>query len=298
MPLHLYSHILQDRTDSEQYLRWYAEFNTFLKEGVCSDFTHKADLARLLRFESSAEAKGKLIAIDDYVGRMPPSQKNIYYLCAPNRTIAESSPYYEGLKAAGTEVLFLYHPMDEFVMSNLREYNKRKLVSAEKSTEGNETQRQKQEAEHAELLKYVRGVLGNKVISVTVSNRITSHPAIIVDHDSASVRKLVRMMDSGALDKQGNDLPKQKLEINPDHPIFRKLMASKDNQPDLAKKVVDQVYDNALLAADILDNPRNMLPRLFSIMESALLNDLPPKTEANVKGEDTAKENTESNATA
>ena len=206
---------------------------------------------------------------------MAPSQQAIYYLCAPNRSVAEASPYYEGLKAAGTEVLFLYHPIDEFVMTNLREYGKRKLVSAEKGAENKDdvATKKAREEKHADLIKYVTSVLADKVSSVTLSSRITSYPAIVVDHESASVRKLMRMMDNNAIDGSAGSnalLPKQKLEINPDHPIFKRLVDVKDGNPALAKQAVEQVYDNALLAADILDNPRAMLPRMFSIIETAL----------------------------
>ncbi len=265
---------MQDRKDSAKYLNWYNEFSSFIKEGVCSDFTHKLDLAKLLRFETSVEKPGMLVSLDEYISRMPPTQQNVYYLCAPNRAIAESSPYYEGLKAAGTEVLFLFHPMDEFVMTTLREYGKRKLVSAEKSEDKKEDAATKKAREESssDLIAYVKSVLGSRVSNVTVSTRVSSYPAIVVDHESASVRKLMRMMDANnAFEGAGaGAVSKHKLEVNPSHPIFVKLMQVKDSQPALAKMAVEQVFDNALLAADILDNPRSMLPRVFSIIETAL----------------------------
>lgn len=266
---------LQDeaKKNHDKYLAWYAEFNAFLKEGVCSDFTHKNELARLLRFDSSSSENGESVSMDDYVSRMPPSQQNIYYLCAPNRATALSSPYYEGLKDAGYEVLFLYHTLDDFVMQNLRDYNKRKIVSAESgNTEVNQDDdheaKAEREAENAELISYLKDALGSKVSTISISTRLTSHPAVVVDHESASIRKMMKMMDNAGF----GDLPiaKQKLEVNPAHPIFVKMMNVKDSKPAVARAVAEQIFDNALLAADILDNPRSILARMNTILESAL----------------------------
>ena len=262
------------KKDADKYNKWYNEFCTFIKEGVCSDFTHKTELARLLRFDSSAVPEGEqgYVSLDDYISRMPPSQQNIYFLCAPNRRIALASPYYEALKASGHEVLFLYHPLDDFVMKNLRDYSRRKLVSAEASTENtpDPAKKAQMEAESAELIKFIKDTLGNKVSTVTLSDKVTSYPAFVVDHESASMRKMMKMMDTQGL--FGDEIPisKQKLTINPNHAIFVKMMMIKDKQPALAKLVVEQVFDNALMAADILDNPRSMLPRMHKILESAL----------------------------
>jgi HSP90 family molecular chaperone len=262
------------RKDADKYKKWYGEFGSFLKEGVCSDFTHKNELARLLRFDSSNSEDGVgFESLDDYISRMPPTQQNIYYLCAPNRRTAMASPYYESLKSSGAEVLFLYHPLDDFVMKNLREYSRRKIVSAEASSDDaapNADKKAEMEAEHAALVAFVKETLGSKVSTLTLTDKISTFPAFVMDHESATMRKMMKMMDTQGL--LGDELPvsKQKLSINPKHPIFVKLMGVKDAQPDLAKLIVEQVFDNALMAADILDNPRNMLPRMHKLLESAL----------------------------
>ena len=97
------------------------EFGHFLKEGVVTDFNNKGNIAKLLRFESSSRKKEDdlLSSFDDYISRCPVTQNTIYYLCAPSRELAEASPYYEIFKSNKTEVLFLYTPIDEFVMGNL-----------------------------------------------------------------------------------------------------------------------------------------------------------------------------------
>jgi TNF receptor-associated protein 1 len=106
--------------------------------------------------------------------------------------------------------------------------------------------------------------LGNRVSSVTISNRLVNTPAIVVDHESASFRRMLKYVDQ----KNENMLPKQKLEINPDHKIFSQIASLRDSSPQLAELITEQVFDNALIAADILDNPRTMLSRLNKILES------------------------------
>jgi TNF receptor-associated protein 1 len=111
----------ESKKDAKKYNEFFLEFGHFLKEGVVTDFNNKANIAKLLRFESSSRAKEEdvLSSFDDYISRCPVEQNTIYYLCAPSRELAEASPYYEIFKRNKTEVLFLYTPIDEFVMGNL-----------------------------------------------------------------------------------------------------------------------------------------------------------------------------------
>jgi HSP90 family molecular chaperone len=103
--------------------KFYGEFSTFLKEGVCTDYVHKEDIAKLLRMESSFLKPGELTSLSEYISRMAKTSKEIYYLIVPTRSIAEDSPYYETFKESGTEVLFFYDSrLDDFVLSNLGEF--------------------------------------------------------------------------------------------------------------------------------------------------------------------------------
>lgn len=82
-------------------------------------------------YESSAKDGKELTTLDEYISRMPADQKDIYYLNISSRDLAESSPYYEVFKKRHLEVLFLYNPVDDFVMTNVREYKGKKFVSVE-----------------------------------------------------------------------------------------------------------------------------------------------------------------------
>jgi len=265
----------QAKSDPEKYSKFWKEFGTFLKEGVCSDFTHKADIAQLLRFDTSL-GENKECSLDDYVSRMPIDQKNIYYLSVPNRSFALTSPYFEQFDKSGTEVLFLYSATDDFVMKTLEKYNKRPLLSIEaadmkKPSEEpkgdekvDEEEKAKQKAHADAVVALFNDILKDKVMSVKATERLTSTPAIVVDHESGAVRKMLTYLDAA----RATALPKQKLEVNPKHPTLVHLMGLKDSKPDLAKLIVEQVFDNALIAADLLDNPRSMLTRLNKLLEA------------------------------
>jgi HSP90 family molecular chaperone len=115
------------KTNADKYDKFYSEFGQFLKEGICTDYVHKEEIAKLLRIESSHLAAGKLTTIDEYIERMPKERSEIYYLIVPNRNFAESSPYFESFKAKDVEVLFLYDTrLDDFVFSNLAEFKGKK----------------------------------------------------------------------------------------------------------------------------------------------------------------------------
>ena len=111
---------------------FYNEYNIFLKEGICQDFEFQQPLSKLLYFETNKGMNKDMVSLDEYVARCPPEQKEIYYLCAPSRSLALESPYLEAFERAGREVLFAYTAMDDFVMANLEKFEGRPLVSVEK----------------------------------------------------------------------------------------------------------------------------------------------------------------------
>jgi len=269
----------QAKTDPVKYGTFWKEFGQFFKEGVCGDFTHKGDIAQLLRFDTSL-GENQECSLDDYISRMPIEQKNVFYLSAPNRSFALTSPYFEQFDKSGTEVLFLYHAVDDFVMKTLEKYNKRPLVSIESADVKKPAEEPKPDepVDHAEkekqkthsdaVVALFQDLLKEKVLSVKATDRLSSSPAIVVDHESGAVRKMMSYLDTN----RTSALPKQKLEVNPKHPTLVHLMNLKDEKPELAKLIVEQVFDNALIAADLLDNPRSMLTRLNKLLEEAANN--------------------------
>ena len=109
----------QARLNPEEFNVFHGEFGHFLKEGICTDATHRDEIAKLLRFESSKVGVGELVSLDEYTSRMLPDHKKIYYLTAPSRELAERSPYFEIFRKTNTEIIFCYTDIDDFVMTNL-----------------------------------------------------------------------------------------------------------------------------------------------------------------------------------
>jgi TNF receptor-associated protein 1 len=115
----------------DAYNEFYAKFGIFLKEGAALDYTHKDQLVKLLRFESSLTEKGKTTSLADYVSRMGSRPEGNLLPRRPQSRRLESGPYLEGFKARNLEVLFCYEPVDEYVMNNAREFDGKKLIAAD-----------------------------------------------------------------------------------------------------------------------------------------------------------------------
>jgi HSP90 family molecular chaperone len=265
----------QSTKDAQGYQEFWHQFGHFIKEGICSDFDNQPDLGKLLRYDTSVLKSGEPFAsLDEILSRMNPTQKNIYYLSAPNRRLAEASPYYELFKKRNVEVIFLYHTLDDFVMSNLKTFEGRALVAAE-SDSIEESLRDPEsekitESTTKELCDWMKGSLSDVVVSVKVSGRLEGFPALVVDHESASLRRMMKMVNPQ--DGASNDLPKQKLEINPKHNLIKNLerLRADPTRSETAKRLARVIFDGALIQAGIVDDPRDMLPLYNQVLEELL----------------------------
>eukprot|EP01135_Chromosphaera_perkinsii_P012255 Nk52_evm26s2622 gene=Nk52_evmTU26s2622 len=261
--------VRQGKKDDEKYQTFFKEFGNFIREGVCTDRDNQKDIASLLRYETSTTEKDSVISLDTYMARKPETQKSIYYLNAPSRAVAESSPYFESFKQKNIEVLFLYEPFDDYVMNNLLEFKGAKLVSIENDdalkdldVDGNDDVTKSSEA----LRAWLKDALGDKVKEVKASSRLVSSPAIIVGHQSAMMRNMMKMINKD----QVMELEPQVLEINPEHELLKKLAEVKDKDEETARTVAEQLLDNALIAAGLIDDPRSMVDRLNKLMGIAM----------------------------
>ncbi|EEY69328.1 heat shock protein 75 kDa, mitochondrial precursor [Phytophthora infestans T30-4] len=260
--------------EPEKFEKFFKEFGQFVKEGICTDFANKDALAKLLRYESSQVDEGKLTTLDEYVSRCPPDQNEIYYLCAPTRAIAESSPYFEAFKKMNKEVLFVYSPIDDFVMTNIAEFNGRKVISAEHAkvdvvSDDNASGKKLSKDEQDLFGAWLKLTLEDNVKEVKFTSRLTDSPAIIVDHESASIRKMMQMVN----DRAGQDmsgLSKNVMEINLNHSIIVDLNALREVNDALAKKVARQIYTNATVAAGLVEDGRTILGGLNEILAELL----------------------------
>lgn len=259
------------RNRAEGYDAFHKEFGVFLKEGAAIDFTHKEQLTKLLRFESSLTEKGKTTSLADYVSRMNSEQKEIYYLVGPSRAAIESGPYLEGFKARNLEVLLCYEAVDEYVMNNVREFDGRKLTAADhadvKLADLPKPEGALGEKEIKDLSTWLKDTLGERVAEVKASDRLVDSPVLALNADKFMSPHMRRMMK--AMNRDGADTPlRVNLEFNPRHAVIKRLFDTHTANADRAKLVAEQLLDNALIAAGLLEDPTSMVARLNKLLES------------------------------
>jgi molecular chaperone HtpG len=265
--------LLEDEAQNraEAYAGFYKEFGVYLKEGAALDSAHRKQILKLLRFESSLTEKGKTTTLADYVSRMGAGQKEIYYLVGAGREAVEAGPYVEGFRARNLEVLFCYEAVDEYVMHNVGEFEDRKLVAADHADVKLPDLPQPSEGalspgETKALVDFLKGALGDKVADVKASDRLVDSPALALNADKFMSPHLRRMMK--AMQKDGTDSPlRVNLEINPRHAVIRRLASLRESAPEKARLVSEQILDNALVSAGLLEDPAAMVKRMYRLLE-------------------------------
>ena len=263
----------ESKNEPEKYHDFYKAFSRFLKEGVAVDDKHRESLAKLLRFESSMTEAGVLTGFDEYLSRTKDGQKDIYYLVAPSRSAIEAGPYLEAFKARGLEVIFFFEPIDEYVVSSLTEVAEKRLVSASSDdlelgdappTEGTALS----EAETTTFCEWLKTTLGNSVESVRAGSRLVNSPAVALQPDGQVSPQMRAMMK--AMHQDSGGMAKVILEINPRHILIQKLAHRNKTGDELSTMVAEQIRDNALIAAGLLDTPTAMLGRMEKVLTAAL----------------------------
>jgi len=269
------------KKDSDKYQEFWKTFGIFLKEGVTTDFQFQAELAKLLRFESSASEPGVMISLDDYVERMKEGQTEIYYINGPSRIAIENGPYVEMFQKREVEILYTLEPIDDFVLSHLGQYDDKKLVSADQAdlrlpetTDEGDKEKEEQSKDtlpeeiQQSLCKWMKEVLAERVQEVKPSNRLVDSPAMIVNVNGVMTSSMERiMMAQGAPQEQLAMGGKKDMEINPASPLIRKLADLRVKDQDFAKDVVEQIFDNAMIQAGLLVDPQQMVKRNYRILE-------------------------------
>ncbi len=261
----------------EDYGKFWKDFGNFLREGIATDHENREALAPLFRCESSILDAGTLTSLPDYVERMKESQKEIYYLVGTNRETIEAGPYLEAFKARGIEVLFVYDGADDYVLGQLAVFKEKSIVSADSADLdlGDVPQTGSGEAlpdkEMEELCKWFQETIGKeKVTECGAGKRLVDSPAVALNPDkfmSAAMRRVMRMM-SKDMTTGAKDVPiAVKVELNPRHALIHKLSALRSSDATLAQLIAEQIYDNTLVAAGLLENPRGMTQRIYTLLE-------------------------------
>jgi molecular chaperone HtpG len=271
----------QAKADAEKFNEFFAEFGIYLKEGATMDYAYREEIAKLLRFESSKSEPGETISLSEYVERMVEGQKEIYYINGPSRTAAESGPYVEAFKKRDIEIIYTLEPIDDFVMNHIGEFDGKKLISADRADldlSGVKTAEETEEKEGESSLEpevaesltgWIKESLGGRVKDVMVSKRLVDSPAIIVNPDGFMTSTMERVMQAARLEKGEplQEMGSKNLEINPRHPLIRQLSLLRGTDELFAREVIEQIFDNALIQAGLMVDPRKMVERSYKILE-------------------------------
>jgi len=269
----------QAEKDPEAYTEFWKTFGIFLKEGATSDFTHREGISKLLRFESSASEPGKFVSLAEYVGRMKEGQKDIYYIYGSSREAIEAGPYLEAFKKQEYEVIYTLEPIDDFVLSHLSEFDGKKLLSADRADLDlpEEAKGDDESAKEAldktiatSLAKWMKEILGDKVKEVLESKRLVDSPAIIVNPDGFMTSSMERIMRAQSQDGGLQNFGAKNLEINTGHQLIKDLADLRVNDEAFAKTIIAQIFDNAMIQAGLIVEPRSLVERSYEILAKAV----------------------------
>ncbi len=258
--------------DREKYEKFFDAFGLQLKYGMYADYgIHKDELKDLVLFYSSTEKK--LVTLAEYVSRMKPEQKSIYYVCGENVDRMAALPQTETVSAKGYEILYLTQEVDEFALKTLAEYQEKDFKNISSDDLGLETEEEKAEAEKKveeskDLLENMRKALDGKVVAVKLSSRLTKHPVCLTSEGQITLemeKVFARMPQANA---GGAVKAERVLEINPEHPIFEVLKNLNENDQDKLKAYSELLYDQAVLIEGLpVDDPVDFSNRICELMK-------------------------------
>lgn len=259
----------EDDAENQKFKTFYREFGQVLKEGVGEDFANRDRIAKLLRFVTTqSDSDEPSIALNTYIQRMKDGQEKIYYVTADSLKAARSSPHLEVFRKKNIEVLLLSDRIDEWLVTNLSEFEGKSLQSVAKGgldlgnlEDDAEKEEQKKEADaYQELIEKMKTTLSEQVKDVRVTFRLTESPACLVADTYDMGGNLERLLKSAG---QKIQHAKPILEINPHHPMIQRLKSEEENFTDWSHLLFDQ----ALLAeGGQLEDPVAFVKRLNELL--------------------------------
>ncbi|MDA0683864.1 MAG: molecular chaperone HtpG [Bacteroidetes bacterium] len=255
--------------DPEKFSTFSREFGPLFKSGLQWEFEHRDEMIELFRFESSVKEEDESTGFEQYVDRMQPEQKDIYYVLADSRASALRNPNMEYFKANDMEVLLMTEPVDAFIMPGIPKYKDHDLTSIEKADLKLDKKDRKgakslAKKDAKKLIDRFKEVLGDRVEDVRASERLVDSAATLVTGSTgmdAQTERMMRMMD------ENFESGKKVLEINIAHPLIRNLASLGD--AEMVERSVLQLYDGAHLLEGTLENPADFVKRMTAFMEAS-----------------------------
>lgn len=263
------------KEDPEKYQKFWQEFGVFLKEGIATDAEEGGRLSKLLRFHSTvSDLKTPTVTLDDYVGRMKPDQKAIYYLLADDLVSVAHSPHLDPFRARDLEVLYLTEAVDSFMLMNLREYEGKPLQNVDDASldlpeiESEPPAERLEDDSFGAVRQRFVDVLGERVIEVRESKVLNDSPVRLAKPEGQldrHVQRVYRMLEKDF------EIPRRILELNRRHPLIHNLSAwiADDPERPVINQVIEQLFESALLMDGLHPNPADMVARIEALMEAA-----------------------------
>lgn len=256
----------EDQKDQEKFKTFYTEFGSVLKEGLGEDTGNRERILKLLRYATSNNDEIST-SFADYKARMKEGQKAIYYVTAENLTAAKNSPQLEVFKKKGIEVLLMADRVDEWAMNFVFEFDGTPLQNVSKGAvdlgdlqDAEEKKALEQAAEQFKpVVERLSTSLKDKTKEVRVTTRLVDSPACLVTSEGELSPQLIRM-----LKQAGQAVPEIKptLEINPEHPLVKKLESSAQFD-DLANVIFDQAV---IAEGGLPEDPAAYVKRINSLL--------------------------------
>lgn len=276
--------------NAEDFKKFYEQFSKNLKLGIHEDATNRAKLAELLRYYSS-KSGDEMVSFKQYIERMQPKQKYIYYITGESKSVVAASPFIEKLKEKGIEVLYLTDPIDEYCIQQLKDFDGKQLKCCSKEgldledTDEEKKAFEELKTQYEPVCKKIKEILDNKVEKVVVGERLDESPCVLVTSEFGWTANMERIMKAQALRDNSMTsymISKKTLEINPKHGIIKELKTQleKDQNSSNIKDTVWLLYDTSLLNSGFsIEDPNAFAKRTYKMILFGLQDDSLPETE-------------------